>query len=44
LPTLSAVLIPDNALIPGMTLRTNPGLKIANANGVNGQTLLLLLC
>jgi hypothetical protein len=34
--TLSAFLIPDNAVIPG--------LKLANAFGVNGQTLWLLRC
>jgi hypothetical protein len=36
LPTLSALLIPNNAVIPGLSLRSNPGLKLANAFGVNG--------
>jgi hypothetical protein len=34
LPTLSALLIPDNAVTPGLALRSNPGLKLANAFGV----------
>jgi hypothetical protein len=33
-PTLSAFLIPDNAVFPGLSLRSNPGLKLANAFGV----------
>jgi hypothetical protein len=43
LPTLSAF-IPYNAVIPGLSLRSNPGLNLANAFGVNGQTLWLLRC
>jgi hypothetical protein len=43
--TLSALLIPNNTLIPGLSLRSNPdGLKLANAFGVDGQTLWLRLC
>jgi hypothetical protein len=38
LPTLSA-LIPNNAVIPGLSLRTNPGLKLANALGVDENLL-----
>jgi hypothetical protein len=42
-PPFSALLIPYIALIPGLSLRSNPGLKLANAFGVNGQTLWLWL-
>jgi hypothetical protein len=34
LPTLSALLIPNNSVIPGLALRSNPGLKFANAFSV----------
>jgi hypothetical protein len=44
LPTLSAFFFPDYAVFPGLSLRSNPGLKLANAFGVNGQTLWLRLC
>jgi hypothetical protein len=33
-----SALIPNNAVIPGLSLRSNPGLKLANAFGVNGAT------
>jgi hypothetical protein len=38
LPTLSA-LIPNNAVVPGLSLRSNPGLKLANAFGVHEKLL-----
>jgi hypothetical protein len=39
LPTLSA-LIPNNAVVPGLSLRSNPdGLKLANAFGVDEKLL-----
>jgi hypothetical protein len=44
LPTLSALLIPNNAVNPGLERSENPGLKLANAFGVNGQTLWFRLC
>jgi hypothetical protein len=34
LQTLTALLIPNNAFIPGLALRSNPGLKFANAFSV----------
>jgi hypothetical protein len=43
-PTLYVLLIHIIAVIPGLSLRTNPGLKLANAFGVNGQTLWFRLC
>jgi hypothetical protein len=42
--TISALLIQNNRVIPGLSRRTNPGLKLANAFGVNGQTLWFRLC
>jgi hypothetical protein len=38
LPTLPAF-IPNNAVVPGLSLRTNPGLKLANAFGVHEKLL-----
>jgi hypothetical protein len=42
-PSFFAFFFPDNDLIPGWSRRSNPGLKLANAFGVNGQTLWLWL-
>jgi hypothetical protein len=44
LQPLSALFIHNNGFNPGFSRPTNPGLKLANAFGVNGQTLWFRLC